>query len=91
MAIGVGVRVFAGAEYFFLPKISLGAELGWGLSYVTTGRSETVYESVGQGTGGLGVRRSTIDGNVTQLFSAMHDDGMGLAGPSGSLRLNVYF
>ncbi len=37
---GFGVRGFIGAEYFILPKISLGAEYGWGL----------MINSVGKGT-----------------------------------------
>lgn len=41
---GIGVRGFIGAEYFFLPKISLGAEFGWGLGWSTTGGGETVTE-----------------------------------------------
>ena len=32
-----GARAFAGVEYFILPKISIGAEFGWGLSFSSTG------------------------------------------------------
>jgi hypothetical protein len=32
-AFGVNVRGFLGAQYFVAPKVSLGAEYGWGLSY----------------------------------------------------------
>lgn len=39
-AFGFGLRGFAGVEYFVLPKISLGAEFGWGLSF-STGKTET--------------------------------------------------
>jgi hypothetical protein len=31
--LNLGTNVFAGVEYFFLPKWSVGAELGWGISY----------------------------------------------------------
>jgi hypothetical protein len=31
---GIGARAFVGAEYFIFPKISLGAELGWGFAYI---------------------------------------------------------
>ncbi len=44
---GIGVRGFIGAEYFFLPKISVAAEYGWGLSWSTTGAGETVTENYG--------------------------------------------
>jgi len=33
---GLGARAFFGVEYFIFPKISLGAELGWGVSYMNT-------------------------------------------------------
>jgi hypothetical protein len=33
---GFGVRGFLGAEYFIFPKISIGAEYGWGLGVSTT-------------------------------------------------------
>jgi hypothetical protein len=91
MSITVGTRGFAGAEYFFLPKISLGAELGWGIAFTTTGRSEITYESIGTGTGGNAVRRSTVDGSVNTHFSADSDSFNGISGGSAVLRLNIYF
>src|SRR5690606_18425382 len=45
LTLTAGLRLFAGAEYFFLPKMSLGAALGWGIGFSSTGRSETVLES----------------------------------------------
>jgi hypothetical protein len=41
---GVSIRGFAGVEYFIFPKISLGAEFGWGFGLQTTGEAETVTE-----------------------------------------------
>lgn len=41
---GLGIRGFAGVEYFILPKISFGAEFGWGFGMQTTGEGETVTE-----------------------------------------------
>ena len=41
---GLGIRAFAGVEYFIFPKISLGAEFGWGFGLQTTGEAETVTE-----------------------------------------------
>jgi hypothetical protein len=34
---GLGVNGFLGAEYFFLPKMSIGAEYWWGLNFSSTG------------------------------------------------------
>jgi hypothetical protein len=41
-SFGIGVRGFLGAEYFIVPKISIGAEYGWGLAFVSTGKSTIV-------------------------------------------------
>ncbi|MGZ3884578.1 MAG: hypothetical protein ACXVPD_10275, partial [Bacteroidia bacterium] len=47
LTFGIGVRAFIGAEYFFLPKMSFGAEFGWGIGFSMTGASSTKYETVG--------------------------------------------
>lgn len=41
----VGARAFIGVEYFILPKISLGAEYGWGLALTTVGAGSTTTET----------------------------------------------
>jgi len=43
-AITFGLRGFAGVEYFILPKISIGAEFGWGFGVVTNPRGKTETE-----------------------------------------------
>ena len=40
----VGLRGFIGVEYFFAPKMSVGGEFYWGVSYVTTGESSVTFE-----------------------------------------------
>ncbi len=42
---GFGIRGFIGAEYFFAPKMSVGAEYGWGISLNSTGEGNTTTES----------------------------------------------
>lgn len=49
---GLGVRAFVGAEYFVLPKISIGGEFGWGLGFSSTGASETTVQGAPVATGG---------------------------------------
>jgi len=39
-AWGVGLRAFTGMDYYVLPKVYLGLELGWGLSYNRYGEVE---------------------------------------------------
>ncbi len=41
---GWGVRAFGGVEYFLAPKISIGAEFGWGLQVTNFKDNETTYE-----------------------------------------------
>lgn len=41
---GVGIRPFIGVEYFVLPKLSIGAEFGWGLNLMTVGRGSLTRE-----------------------------------------------
>ena len=50
-----GVRGFIGAEYFILPKISLGGEFGWGLGFTFSGQGSTKTESIGATTSGPAV------------------------------------
>lgn len=42
---GFGVRGFIGAEYFVLPKLSIGGEFGWGLGLNTQGKGKATIES----------------------------------------------
>jgi hypothetical protein len=45
--ITLGVRGFAGVEYFILPKISIGAEFGWALGMTMMGKGKSSYEYFG--------------------------------------------
>ena len=90
LAFSIGVRGFIGAEYFFLPKMSVGGEFGWGLGFTTTGRSETTYESEGQSST-QGIKQTTFDGNTESVFSFDTDNNNAVGGMSASLRLNLYF
>lgn len=44
---GFGIRGFVGGEYFLFPKISVGAEYGWGIGIAATGEGFVIIESVG--------------------------------------------
>jgi hypothetical protein len=85
---GIGVRGFVGAEYFIIPKLSIGAEFGWGVGYVMTGASSTTTESVG-GTGPA-PGTQTIEGGKTSTLMLDTDRNMFGTG-NGSLRLNFHF
>ncbi len=95
LKIGVGARVFVGAEYFFLPKMSLGGEFGWSAGYMMQTRSEMIVESIGQstisGSTGKSVRETTLDGAPSSYFYADNDNGRMFGGATASLRLMIYF
>lgn len=94
-AVTVGARLFIGAEYFFLPKMSVGGEFGWGVAVSTSGRTETRYESIGasniQGSTAPNVNRTTVDGGSTSSTRIDTDNANLLGGASASLRINLYF
>jgi hypothetical protein len=88
-SFGIGLRAFIGAEYFILPKISLGGEFGWGLGLVTGGKTSTTYEAV-DGTPAT-VGSGTIDSSKQGSFVLDTDNRNSMFGPSASLRLNFHF
>jgi len=90
-----GVRGFIGAEYFVLPKMSIGGEFGWGLGISSMGKSSTTWEFVGDNgnpsntTNSVGT--ATIEGAKNNSFWLDTDGYNSVFGPTGSLRLNFYF
>ncbi len=96
--IGFGVRGFIGAEYFILPKISIGGEFGWGLGLTMTGKSKTTYEGIGMSSGATtetvgtatieGAKKSTF-GIDTNTNNTVFGGNTGNAG--GTIRLAFHF
>lgn len=90
-----GVRGFIGAEYFVMPKMSLGGEFGWGIGMSSVGKTKTTWESVGNNgnpantTDAVGT--TEIEGSKNGGFSLDVDNNNSMWGPSGTLRLNFYF
>ncbi|MFN8714651.1 MAG: hypothetical protein ACK5Z2_17520 [Bacteroidota bacterium] len=90
--IGIGVRGFVGAEYFIIPKLSVGGEFGWGVGFSTTGASSNEIESVNGATPG----KQTLEGTSSnQLILDTDRNAFGTGAtqfaPSASLRLNFHF
>lgn len=86
-----GVRGFIGAEFFILPKMSLGGEFGWGLGLANTGKTSTTYESVGFNGTSSAAGTTTIEGSKQGGFRLDTDNTNSMWGASGSLRINLYF
>ena len=55
--LGLGLQGFIGVEWFFAPKVSLGAEYTWGLGFSSTGEGETTSH-----VWGVTVEESVIGG-----------------------------
>lgn len=85
---GIGLRGFIGAEYFVLPKLSLGGEFGWGLTFMSMGAVTETWES----TDGTAI--ATIDHEVSQgtsSFGIDTDSNNSVFGPAGSIRMTFHF
>jgi hypothetical protein len=83
----IGLRGFIGAEYFVLPKLSLGGEFGWGLGMVSNGASSTTMES----TNGTAIGSQTIDGTKSSSFAFDTDNSNTVVGASGAIRVTFHF
>jgi|JI10StandDraft_1071094.scaffolds.fasta_scaffold248304_2 hypothetical protein len=95
LGFSLGARAFVGADYFVLPKMSIGGEFGWGFAFTLVGRSETTWESIGQstiqGASAASVKPTTVDGSQSSSFKLDTDNYNSIGGASASLRINVYF
>lgn len=80
---GFNLRGFIGAEYFFAPKMSIGAEYGWGLGLSSTGEGEATVESWDLVANG--VRSTTSKTGKASSF------GLDVDNASGSIVLSLYF
>jgi hypothetical protein len=88
-----GVRGFIGAEYFILAKMSIGGEFGWGLGLTKTGATKTTWEGIGDnGAGTQSVGSAEIETAKGSGQWWLDTDGKNSVwGPTGTLRLNLYF
>lgn len=93
--LGFGLRAFVGAEYFILPKISLGGEFGWGFGFMTGGKTTTITETTGTVSGNNSKNEITEEmknGAKFALDTDLNNTGTGsILAPSASLRLNLHF
>ncbi len=96
MTFGLGVRGFIGVEYFFLPKMSLGAEYGYGLGLARTGQSSSEVEKWNSSNSTVstedvesGSKSSSISLDFDNVASNPLSNVFGAG--SASLRLEMYF
>lgn len=84
---GLGLRSFLGAEYFIFPKISIGGEFGWGLTFSTTGEGEITTNS----WNGTGVTINTTKTGNSSSLGVGSDNLNSIFGSAGTIRLNLHF
>ena len=79
---GFGLRGFLGVEYFLMPKISIGAEYGWGLAFISkSGGSTTILEWDSED----GSQESTTDNANDSEIGFQNDNA------TGAFTLRMYF
>jgi len=94
--ISFGVRGFIGAEYFVLAKMSIGGEFGWGLGLTSQGKTKTTWEGVGDNGNPANTQNSVGTVEIESSKGSgqwwLDTDGKNSVwGPTGTLRLNLYF
>ena len=91
MSFGIGARGFVGTEYFFAPKMSIGAEFGWGIGITRQGRGSAESET----NNGGDITTTETDGSSSGgAWGFEVDNGSGtevLGGGSAALTLNLHF
>lgn len=88
---GVGVRAFVGVEYFILPKLSLGGEFGWGVSFVSGGTSSEEIESEGTVNGNQVLARFNRETRNPSSFGFDTENTNSVFGPAGRIKLSFHF
>jgi hypothetical protein len=93
--ISFGIRGFMGAEYFILPKMSIGGEFGFGLGLTSVGRTKTVWQAIGKSIGTTNsdksVNTTTVDGSKNGSVKLDTDNLNSVWGATAVIRLNLYF
>lgn len=85
-----GLRGFIGAEYFVIPKLSVGGEFGWGLGLQTFGTGTTTTTQLNTaGTATEEITTDTVAGG--SAFGIGTDNSNPFFGPSGSLKITFHF
>lgn len=81
----LGINGFIGVEWFFAPKVSLGAEYAWGLSMTSNGESETTTERWGVAPGG------TTNSLITKTSKGGKSSTFGLDNSISGARISLNF
>jgi hypothetical protein len=87
---GIGLRGFLGAEYFLFPKISLGAEFGWGLGVEGTSEGSRISETWDPASGQVkSIEERTSGRRSSWGFDSDINGKQGMG--SGALMITLHF
>jgi hypothetical protein len=89
LGFSIGLRGFVGVEYFFLPKMAVGAEFGWGFMYSITPRGSKETESWNSTDQQAEVEEN--DGSTKSRTSGFSVDQGYNSGAAGALKLTIHF
>lgn len=89
----LGLMGFLGAEWFFAPKLSLGAKYTWGLAMSSTGESETTTERFGLTAAEAALATPPANHIITETSKGGKSSSFSLDnGISGAnISLNIHF
>jgi hypothetical protein len=85
----LGLRGFVGAEYFIIPKLSIGGEFGWGLGLTSVGEGTTKSEYWDMTNKKVATTETKTGKSST--FGIDTDNKNSVFGPAGSLRITFHF
>lgn len=80
MTFSLGIRGFIGAEYFFAPKMSVGAEFGYGFSFTTIGQGTVEQEKWNNGVN-----------TITSKKGGGSSFNMDVDNANSAITLSIYF
>jgi hypothetical protein len=86
----LGLQGFIGVEWFFAPKVSLGAEYTWGLAMNSTGEGETTTSTWGTAIGSAAGTANSEQELVTKT-GAQGDFTFDTGNNSAMINLNFHF
>ncbi len=89
LGFSLGLRGFVGVEYFFLPKMAVGAEFGWGFMYSINPRGSVETESWNFADQEAVVEEN--DGATKSRTSGFSVDQGYNSGAAGALKLTIHF
>jgi hypothetical protein len=73
-----GIRGFVGAEYFIIPKVSIGGEFGWGLGFSSTGEG-TVTTAAWDAANNVTKETDAVSGKSSSFAIDTDNNTFGLA------------